>query len=381
MKKDKLIFWFDAPPRAGAGAFIEIAEQWPENVYFICMSGLSHERLSNGWELPDYKKANIVILSSLNDIERGKIERFVFSTNTIHIFNGFKSKTRVYLLKAIKNLKLDKIIVWSERPNLKGNVVEKLFRKIYFQLNYRYLHYKYANHVRAFLPLGKLGALNYSQLGWKNINMFTFMYDPLSVKVNKINNKKEGNIKFIYLGRFCNKTKALGDLLSAYELIENKECSLTLVGGYGPDLEQTIIWINKEETACFDGKWKSNEIIEKLSAYDVMIIPSKYDGWNVVVNEAIRAGIGVIVSDQAVSHELIEASGAGLVFKAGNINDLKSKLEYAIENPNKVSTWKRKAIEYMPKISSEVVARYFIDIINYTFYDKNTERPIPPWLK
>ncbi len=60
---------------------------------------------------------------------------------------------------------------------------------------------------------------------------------------------------------------------------------------------------------------------------DVFVLPSRYDGWGVVVNQALGAGLPILVSDQVgAGHDLVQAGRNGYTFAAGNVTDLAEKM-------------------------------------------------------
>ena len=67
----------------------------------------------------------------------------------------------------------------------------------------------------------------------------------------------------------------------------------------------------------------SNEQVrQELLKSDVLILPSKFDGWGCVVNEALQCGLRVIVSDACGAHSLIQENhDLGEVFESENWAD------------------------------------------------------------
>ena len=66
-----------------------------------------------------------------------------------------------------------------------------------------------------------------------------------------------------------------------------------------------------------------------------------------------------------MSHELIEASGAGIVIPSYSVKDLTDAMNLVIENNDIINQWKMKAKEYQYKIDPKVVANYFLDIMDW----------------
>jgi glycosyltransferase involved in cell wall biosynthesis len=64
---------------------------------------------------------------------------------------------------------------------------------------------------------------------------------------------------------------------------------------------------------------------------DVFVLPSRHDGWGVVVNQALGAGLPIIASDHAgAAHDLVRGGTNGFTFPAGDANALAAAmLRYA----------------------------------------------------
>ena len=167
--------------------------------------------------------------------------------------------------------------------------------------------------------------------------------------------------------------------MSACDCINNKNWSLDLVGGYGELSEQVQIWIKHKTNVSFLGKWNINEVEDNLQDYDVCIVPSLFDGWNVTVNKALSANIGVITTDAAGSNDMISASGAGIVVKAGKPKELAEAMKVVINDYKIAEDWKEKAGAYMKSWNERDCAKYFIDVILYT-QGKIKIKPGAPWL-
>ena len=72
----------------------------------------------------------------------------------------------------------------------------------------------------------------------------------------------------------------------------------------------------------------------------VFVLPSRYDGWGVVVNQAIAAGMPVICSDQVgAGYDLVEPSKNGLIFAAGNTDALGAAMRRFVEEPDLIGPW------------------------------------------
>ena len=92
------------------------------------------------------------------------------------------------------------------------------------------------------------------------------------------------------------------------------------------------------------------------------------------------AGIGTITTEQAISDELIKKSNSGLVVNAFREKELSKAVTYVLKNPSVVKAWKINAEKYKERISNERIAKYFIDVIDYSLNCDGRGKPICPWL-
>lgn len=91
---------------------------------------------------------------------------------------------------------------------------------------------------------------------------------------------------------------------------------------------------------------------------DVFVLPSRYDGWGVVINQAVGAGLPVICSDQVgAGYDLVETDVNGLKFRAGDESELANAMRRFIEHPEIVATWgeasRNAGRQWTPTIAAE----------------------------
>lgn len=373
IKRDELIFWRDVPVDVERGAFEYLTEKWGNSVIFICHSDYSNERKQCEWDAGGLQQ---IILENQSDPESTIKEIFREHPNAVHFFNGFRGKFKDVLKRYAKD-NSKKLCILAERPNYYST---NKFNNSLVNNLYRYYSFIYSRKIDLFLTMGQKGKITYSQLGFNNDRLFPFMYNPSIRRDDKVDsNFDPQEIKLLYIGRLNSGFKGVDILMNSLKMINAQNWKLDFVGGYG-DLKDEILNLAKNNQKInYKGTWKSEDVVSKIKEYDLCIVPSRYDGWNLIANEAINAGVGVVISDQATSDELIRASGAGIVFQAGNEMKLAEAITSVLENPHVITEFKKNARSYASKISSEIVGQYFIDIVDYTFYKKSNERPKCPW--
>ena len=379
--ENEVIIWFNIPPKVEKGAFNYLSKYWPNKVYYVILNDLAEYRKNNGWDDDDFGNAEVIKLWGVKDVDT-YIQSFCeCHPSAIHIINGFTNTIQKKVRRVLKGSRAH-IGVYTERPSYYGNFLERIFRRVALFFKYTAIRFRDEKRTDFVLPLGGQGVKAFMAYGWRKENLFRFMYNPVLSFPSPITRKTASSVRFIYVGRFYFKTKGVDVLMKACNYLYGS-WSLDFVGGYGKDSQAVIDWINTNSNVNFIGNWKAEQVLLNLQNYDVVIVPSKCDGWNLLINESIAAGVGCISSDEAVSQELILASGAGEVYHWNRPKELAKHMQKVIDRPEIVQHWKNKAIYYRSRIDSDVVGKYLIDILHYVYYhdqNQSIERPRCPWI-
>ena len=157
--------------------------------------------------------------------------------------------------------------------------------------------------------------------------------------------------------------------------------------GEGPEetkLKKQAENLGLSDLIDFRGVIPNAELPPILSEHDVLVLPSQYDGWGAVVNEALHTGLFAIASDVCGASVLFEdhhacASVLGATFKRRNVRSLATVLNAV--TPSEISHDARCLRENwaMENISPKVMAKYFCDSIDHRINGiKPTVAP-PDW--
>lgn len=116
-------------------------------------------------------------------------------------------------------------------------------------------------------------------------------------------------------------------LLQALKSLKYKPL-VFIIGGIPTADLRSIIEKNKLDNVHFVG-FKKHELIKNyLRASDLFVLPTRYDIWGLVINEALASGIPVITSDKCVAGiELIQEGKNGYIFENENSDDLSKCIE------------------------------------------------------
>ena len=107
-----------------------------------------------------------------------------------------------------------------------------------------------------------------------------------------------------------------------------------------------------------------------MSNYDILVLPSRFDGWGVVVNEAIIARIPVLCSSNVGASGMIKLYECGLIFEKLTVNEIKSSLIKIIENEELFSIWRNNLTILNKNITTKEGADFIFNVINNFKVDK-----------
>lgn len=371
----ELVWWRDVPVDVEIGLLTYLCQTWKNKVYVISANGYAAERKLVAWENENRSLQNVELIYGKSEIANNSatIQRLLDS-DAIHVFSGIKGGQKVYL-DYLNKKKEKACVLVMESTSKYGNKAVKLLKGIAYPMQYSAYYIKYKSTVKGVFAMGASAVNQYSSYGWKNV--FDFMYLPSLVKREK--KERTETIRILYIGRFDFPTKGMDVLMKAIDMLgKTGRYKLDLVGGYGNNKDEVINWTAGKENVEYIGKWDSNEVVEKMTNYDVCVVPSKCDGWNLAPLQCLHAGIGCIVTDNAGSQELIEHSMAGVVIPSSDEVALLNVLQKIIKKPEIIDDWSNSAKEYVSKVSVELIGQYFIEALEYCF-GYTEQKPTCPW--
>lgn len=189
----------------------------------------------------------------------------------------------------------------------------------------------------------------------------------------KERNKKNYNLRkynFIYVGRLI-AIKNLDNLLTAYKSLNNKDWGLIILGD-GSEEEKLKQFVEDNELigVHFIEGQQWFDVPKILSLADVFILPSYSEPWGLVVNEAMAAGMPIIVSNKCGSaYDLVLENKNGFTFDPYNVDELKTVLNNFVDNPSIIEIFGEKSKEIISRFSPEQVAQEMYDGFKKVVYE------------
>lgn len=145
----------------------------------------------------------------------------------------------------------------------------------------------------------------------------------------------DNHFTFLFSGKLIPRKEILL-LLDALEQLPCNDNVALIVLGDGPLKSQVIKrGVNLLGSRfLFKGFVNQTKLGQYFLASDVFVLPSYYETWGLVVNEAMQFGLPVIVSDMVGCYpDLVPDGITGFVFPSGNSRALASCMQRLIQNP------------------------------------------------
>ncbi|MCC6234730.1 MAG: glycosyltransferase family 4 protein, partial [Verrucomicrobiales bacterium] len=117
-----------------------------------------------------------------------------------------------------------------------------------------------------------------------------------------------------------------------------------------------------EDSIMFMGAVSPDRIQSLMRAANVVVLPSRHDGWGVVISEAIAVGKAIIASDRCgAALDLISPGINGFLVKAGSVESLAEAMAAYIQDPLLATRHSARSLELSHCVQPDSVGRLFED--------------------
>jgi glycosyltransferase involved in cell wall biosynthesis len=249
-------------------------------------------------------------------------------------------------------------VFWGESPSQTQGISRRWLQKI---------QYRPLRHARAIVGVGERARFAYSQLA-PGAPTFNQPYTcRLSAFASAAAGRRSNSLPtFLYCGQMIIR-KGIDILLEAFGriLAENVQARLQLVGREGalPELLATLP-AEARARVHYAGFKAPEELPTIFGEADVFILPSRRDGWGVVVNQALGAGLPVICSDAVgAGYDLITPGVNGEIVPAGNVEALAEAMTKLARSPELRAQYGKAALVTAEKLTPERAAEFWENLV------------------
>ena len=374
-KKPRIVFW-QPMPSPHQSAYISALARRLGGAAVLCVfeTSLDDARLDMGWQQPSFGAADVVIGPAPDALNRLFEEAKPPAINIVAGIAGWGWSREVFNQL---NLRRSRVALLSEGRDYKG--ILGALRVAHGQ----FVERRYRNRAAFVLAMGKTGRNWFRFCGYRDTQIFSF---PYVVENNdapwRHEENSEDEYRIIVVAQLI-KRKRIDLLISALGRLQGFRWKCSVIGD-GPErrhLQELTAKHGLEGRIWFKGAMPNTKAREEIAQTDLLVLPSRFDGWGAVVNEALMEGTPALVSDYCGAAELIHPGFNGDLFRNRSLTSLEQKLRGALEK-GKVSLDDRARIKQWSKaIQGEAIAEYLLRIVDFIDDPDKVERPIPPWLR
>jgi len=368
----EVCFWQNMPSHLQSEVLRAFAELWPAKTHAVWCGELTEDRRQLGWQRSCFHPMTETVLPA--EDYSSEIQRLLARhTEAVHVFSGLRAYPLVEAaFQRARQRPAARVALMVEAGIRMG--VKGLLRPA----RAWYVARRYIPHVQLVLAMGNDGVQFYRNAGFPPGIVYPFMYQPPRYEELRRGPARDP-VRLIYIGKLVRR-KGVDVLLRGLSRTECDNWKLTIVGD-GPEAAQHRGLARRCGVAQhidWRGAISSDRIHDLLIEHDLCIVPSRFEGWGVVTNEAIGAGVPVICSDRVASRELVENSGAGSIFPSAHPHELAKALDRYLSTPARIEAAAARAREFRDRLHPRRVAQYLADVLRHC-YANAPVRPQPPW--
>jgi glycosyltransferase involved in cell wall biosynthesis len=179
--------------------------------------------------------------------------------------------------------------------------------------------------------------------------------------------RTDGHVVFLFCGQMIAR-KGVDLLLTAFQRLGGG-ARLLLVGPEA-QLPQFLAPLPPpvRDRIEYAGFQAPEDLPRFFARADVFVLPSRYDGWGVVMNQALGAGLPIICSDMVgAGRDLVDEEINGLRFPTGNAAALAERMQRFIHQPSLIDSWgkvsRRRAHHWTPEAGAAKWVEAFQSIL------------------
>lgn len=191
------------------------------------------------------------------------------------------------------------------------------------------------------------------------INVVPYGFPPVGSPKRYRNKSSKEPLRLLFVGKLSQQ-KGIADLFKAVDHFRNK-VTLTVVGhkvtASCPALDEALSRHHWIPSLPHQG------VLQLMREHDIVVFPSLFDGFGLVITEAMSQGTPVIASDRCAGPDLIEHGRNGWLVAAASTVSLEESIEHLIANPDEIAEAGRAATETARQRPWDVYGRELVEAV------------------
>jgi glycosyltransferase involved in cell wall biosynthesis len=336
--------------------FLEaLAAAVPCEVILAAESGLPAERVWQGWRHATHERVRVVDVSTVGGFSALAVHR---GADSLHVFSGFFSHAIVWRAFRLLSTSSARFAILSEAPE------QGLWTGWLKRARGRVLVRRWESRVDFVLAMGDVGARFFEAVGFpqEKIGLFGYYLAVPTEPWPPVERSADGIFRFVAAGQLIRR-KGFDLLLAALAGVEGMpwRCDLYGDGPLRNELRRAAGRLRIADRIGFHTPLPNESICRAIAGSDCCVVPSRHDGWGMVVNEALIAGTPVVCSDGCGAAAMIDDPAAGMKVPSGRVGPLAEALQRSLSAGKISSDARRRVHAVAERFSPAAGVRLFLD--------------------
>ena len=372
-----LTIWMNMPSFHQDDLFTSLADSGEVDLRVVFAKQLTADRVRLGWKVGARQYRHHTLRTPHAVAEAFRIARR--ERDRLHVVNGIWAESAFAAALAALSLSGSRFVIHSEapEPEQRRSPVRRSLRSGYGKW--------VARHAAGVLAISRLAEDFYRDLGFGGAALYPFGYFRALSEHPKVIAEAAGRSRteILFVGQLIRR-KGVDVLLDALAPLwaEYPSLSLTLIGD-GEErtaLQSLAADAGSGERVTFTGALPADEVRMRMAAADLLVLPSRWDGWGMVVNEALAAGVPAVVSTRCGAGDLIRHGVNGYAFDSEDARGLRDCLRrFCSQSAEARMAMRRAALVTGESVDANVASRYLVACLRHAA-GITPDKPVAPWL-
>ena len=168
-----------------------------------------------------------------------------------------------------------------------------------------------------------------------------------------------GPFRILFVGGIGQR-KGIKYLLEAYRRIRTPSTELVLLGPMGRNAQPLATYRGIFQ---YLGRLDQREVVQEMHKAHVLVLPSVFEGFGLVIPEAMATGMPVIASTHSIGPEIIREGRDGFLLAPDDVDGLAAKLDWLAGHRDEACRMGREAAEQAKTVSWEAHAERLREIL------------------
>jgi len=372
-----LTIWMNMPSFHQDDLFTSLAASSEVELRVVFAKELSADRKQLGWNAGARQYRHRTLRSPHALLEAANLARR--ERHRLHIVNGIWAEPAFASALTALNLMGSRFVIHSEGLNnpQRRSAAGRRLRATFGQW--------IARSAAGILAISHFAADFYRELGCPGERVYPFGYFRALPDSTKLTGEtaNAAQTEMIFVGQLIHR-KGVDLLLDALRPLfaEYAGLHLTLIG----DGDQRAALAAQAAAAgiqgriAFTGAMPAEQVQSHIAAADLLVLPSRWDGWGMVINEALAVGVPVIASNACGASDLIRHAVSGYVFSSEDVQALRDCLRrFCNQSDEERRAMRRLARVTGESLAADIAARYLIACLKH-MTGITSDKPVAPWL-